>query len=183
MDKMIQGSGGDVLISNDGATILTKMEVQHPCAKMLVDLSKSQDIEAGDGTTSVVVVAGAMLNACTSLLDKGIHPTIISESFGKAVLKAVEILRSIARPVNLSDREYLVNCVSTALSSKQLSSNADVLAPLAVDAVLRIINTEKDRNVDLNNIKVVKQLGGTVDETELVEVRPAKLSSSLCYLR
>merc|ERR1719309_429984 len=105
MDKMIQTGNGDTTITNDGATILKEMQVLHPCAKMLVELSKAQDIEAGDGTTSVVVIAGALLDACSKLLQKGIHPTTISESFQKAVDKAVEVLTDMSTPVQLSDRE------------------------------------------------------------------------------
>lgn len=91
MDKMIQKGDGEVIITNDGATILGQMSVFHPCAKMLVELSKSQDIEAGDGTTSVVVLAGSMLNACSELLQKGIHPTVIADSFKAAAEKAEEV--------------------------------------------------------------------------------------------
>ena len=99
MDKMIQNQDGEVLITNDGATILDQMTVFHPTAKMLVGLSKSQDIEAGDGTTSVVVIAGSLLDSCQGLLDKGIHPTKITECFLQAEVKALEILRSVAIPV------------------------------------------------------------------------------------
>merc|ERR1719309_1199565 len=95
MDKMIQDEKGAVTITNDGATILKQMQVLHPAAKMLVELSKAQDIEAGDGTTSVVVIAGALLDACSKLLQKGIHPTTISESFQKAVDKGVEVLTAM----------------------------------------------------------------------------------------
>ena len=104
MDKMIQASNGDVTITNDGATILKQMMVLHPAAKMLVELSKAQDVEAGDGTTTVVVIAGSLLDACSKLLAKGIHPTSISEAFQKASAKSVEILESIVKPLELSDR-------------------------------------------------------------------------------
>merc|ERR1711991_541403 len=108
MDKMIQDGGGNVVISNDDATILQKMSVVHPTAKMLVELSHAQDVEAGDGTTSVVVMAGSLLTESLKLLEKGIHPQRIAESYGRAVDKAVEILRSMATPVDLSDRESLL---------------------------------------------------------------------------
>lgn len=169
MDKMIQQDNGEVIISNDGATILSQMQVYHPTAKMLVDLSKSQDIEAGDGTTSVCVIAGALLGACEDLLAKGIHPTNISESFGLAAVKAEEILTTMARPVNLTNREELINCVTTSLSSKVISEYSDRLSPIAVDAVLKVIDIETATNVDLNSIKVVRQQGGTIDDSELVE--------------
>lgn len=104
MDKMIQDSKGEVLITNDGATIMKQMELVHPTARMLVEISKAQDIEAGDGTTSVVVMAGSMLNQCMVLLDKGVHPTVISEGYQIAVEKAKEILATISIPIQLSDK-------------------------------------------------------------------------------
>lgn len=152
---MIQDSRGEVLITNDGATILKQMDVIHPTAKMLVEISKAQDIEAGDGTTSVVVICGALLHACQILLDKGIHPTTISEGFQVALDESLKILSTISTPVDLTDRNQLIECVNTALSSKVVSANSKELSPIAVDAVLKIMNKEKD-NVDLRDIKVVK---------------------------
>jgi T-complex protein 1 subunit delta len=172
MDKLMQLPSGEVLISNDGATILSKMNVLHPAAKMLVECSQSQDIEAGDGTTSVVVLAGALLDACGGLLNKGIHPAMIASSFYKAAEACTSILKqSAARPVELSDRESLVNAVQTCLSSKVVSQNSDLLAPIAVDSVLNVLGEEpaKATNVDLRDIRMVEQLGGTVDDTELVK--------------
>jgi len=168
MDKMIQGTDGEVVISNDGATIVSHMELSHPCAKMLVDLSKSQDIVAGDGTTSVVVVAGALLQATQQLLDKGIHPTIITEAFQNAAIKAESILESISTPVNMDDRTDLINCVTTCLSSKVVSQNSSKLAPIAVDSVLAVMESPDSSVVDLADIKVVQQVGGTIDDTEMV---------------
>jgi len=169
MDKMIQDSRGEVLISNDGATILKQMEVVHPTAKMLVEISKAQDIEAGDGTTSVVVLAGALLNACQVLLEKGIHPTTISEGFQVALDKSLEILATISKPIDINDKEALKTCVITSLSSKVVSSSSDILAPIAVDAVHKIIDAKNDTNVDLRDIKVVKKVGGTIDDCRLLE--------------
>ena len=138
-----------MLITNDGATILNKLEVIHPTAKMLVEISKAQDIEAGDGTTSVVVIAGALLKACQELLNKGIHPAAISDGFNVALKKAKEVIEGMGQTVDLNDRNVLIqNCV-TCLSSKVVSQNSDILAPMAVDAVLRIIE-KTDTNVDLN---------------------------------
>lgn len=168
MDKMIQDQRGKVLITNDGATILSKLEVIHPTAKMLVEISKSQDIEAGDGTTSVVVMAGALLKATQDLLNKGIHPAAISDGFGTALKKSKEIIKSMGTPVDLDNEQILIdNCV-TCLSSKVVSQNSDILAPMAVKAVKRIIDNS-DTNVDLNNIKVSMKLGGTVDDSELID--------------
>lgn len=169
MDKMLCTATGDVIITNDGATILNKMEVLQPAAKMLVELSKSQDIVAGDGTTTVVVVAGAILKQCMNLLDKGVHPTIISEAFHKASEKAVEVLTAMSVPVQLTDRESLVKSASTSLNSKVVSQYSSLLAPLAVDAVLNVVDPAKPDIVDLRDIRVVKKLGGTVDDTEMVE--------------
>ena len=169
MDKMIQQGDKSVTISNDGATIMSQMQVYHPTAKMLVELSKSQDIEAGDGTTSVCIIAGALLSACEQLLEKGIHPTKISESFGIAARKAEEILTAMSKPVDLKDRQGLINCVTTALSSKVISEYSDRLSPIDVDAVLSVIDPETATNADLKHIQVVKQLGGTIDDSELIK--------------
>jgi len=108
MDKMIQDGKGHVLITNDGATILKQMEVVHPTAKMLVEISKAQDIEAGDGTTSVVVIAGTLLNAAQQLLEKGIHPAAISDGFAVALDKALEVIEGMGQTVDLNDRDQLI---------------------------------------------------------------------------
>jgi T-complex protein 1 subunit delta len=148
---------------------MKQMEVVHPTAKMLVEISKAQDIEAGDGTTSVVVLAGALLEATQNLLDKGIHPTQISESFHIALMKSMEILKDICMPVELTDREKLIECVNTSLSSKVVSGNSQTLSPIAVDSVLRIINPLIQDNVDLRDIKVSKSVSGTIEDTELID--------------
>jgi len=169
MDKMIKTADGNVTITNDGATILKKIEVMHPVAKMLVELSKAQDIEAGDGTTSVVVLAGSLLTAAEKLLEKGIHPTTISESFQKAAKKVVEILNGMSTPIDLNDNELLLKIATTSLSSKVVSQYSTQLAPICVDSVLRVIDPAVDTNVDLRDIRVVTKLGGTVEDTELVD--------------
>jgi T-complex protein 1 subunit delta len=159
MDKMIQSPDSSVTITNDGATILKQMQVLHPAAKMLVELSKAQDIEAGDGTTTVVVIAGALLDASAKLLAKGIHPTIISESFQRAAAKSKEILTKMSTPVELTDRESLLRSASTSLNSKVVSQHSSLLAPIAVDAVLKVIDPLKATNVDLRDIKIVNKIG------------------------
>ncbi|CAG8461383.1 8447_t:CDS:10 [Ambispora leptoticha] len=169
MDKMIQTSSGEVVITNDGATILKHMSVLHPAAKMLVDLSAAQDIEAGDGTTSVVVIAGALLGAAEKMLAKGIHPTTIAESFQRAAGKATEFLTEMAISIDLSDRDSLLRAASTSLNSKIVSQYSSLLSPIAVDAVLRVIDPNNATNVDLNDIRIVKKVGGTIDDTELVD--------------
>jgi T-complex protein 1 subunit delta len=169
MDKMIQSPDGNVTITNDGATILKQMQVMHPAAKMLVELSKAQDIEAGDGTTSVVVIAGSLLDAAQKLLAKGIHPTTISESFLHASAKAVEILSSMATPIDLADRESLLKSASTSLNSKVVSQHSSQLSTIAVDAIMKVVDLARDTNVDLRDIKVITKLGGTVEDTELID--------------
>merc|ERR1719429_807911 len=169
MDKMITSGNGEVTITNDGATILEQMTVIHPAAKMLVELSKAQDVEAGDGTTSVVVLCGSLLEASDRLLKKGLHPTSISEAFQKAAAKSVEILTNMAIPVDLSDREKLLQSANTSLNSKVVSQHSSELSPIAVDAVLKVIDPAKTDTVNLKDIKVIKKLGGTVDDTELIE--------------
>ncbi|XP_005093436.1 T-complex protein 1 subunit delta [Aplysia californica] len=169
MDKMIQASNGDVTITNDGATILKQMQVLHPAAKMLVELSKAQDVEAGDGTTSVVVLAGSLLDASSNLLERGIHPTAVSESFQRAAVKATEILESMVTPLDLNDRESLLKSASTSLNSKVVSQYSSILSPIAVDAVMKVIDPATAKNVDLQDIKIVKKLGGTVEDTELID--------------
>ncbi|KNC46454.1 T-complex protein 1 subunit delta [Thecamonas trahens ATCC 50062] len=168
-DKMLVDGKGDVTISNDGATIMSKMAVVHPVAKMLVELSRAQDVEAGDGTTSVVVLAGSLLAKSLELLEKGVHPTVIAEGYQQSLDYALDVLRGMALPLTLDDRESLLKAASTSLNSKIVSQYSSLLAPIAVDAVLKVINPELDNNVDLNEIKVVTKLGGTVDDTELVE--------------
>ncbi|KAK4887636.1 hypothetical protein RN001_003907 [Aquatica leii] len=169
MDKMIQAGNGEVTITNDGATILKQINVTHPAAKMLVELSRAQDIEAGDGTTTVVIIAGALLNVAEKLLGRGIHPTAISEAFQKAATHGVEILTSIATPIELENREQLIKSASTSLNSKVVSQQSSLLAPLAVTAVLKVIEFGHETAVNLSDIKVIKQLGGTVEDTELIE--------------
>jgi len=168
MDKLITSSSGEVVISNDGATILNKMEVAHPAAKMLVEVSKSQDIEAGDGTTSVVILAGSMLEKCEHLMEQGIHPSVISDAWLMASDLAQKKLEEIAIPVPLTDRDSLIRAATTSLNSKIVSQHSKKLAPLAVDAVLHVVDEKSSVSVDLNDIKVITKLGGTVDDTELI---------------
>ena len=169
MDKMIQTGKGETLITNDGNTMLKDMSVMHPAAKMLVDLSAAQDVEAGDGTTSVVVIAGSLLGAADRLLAKGIHPTVISESFQRAASAAVETLEEMSQPISLSDRATLLQAATTSLSSKIVSQHSGLLGPMAVDAVLKTIDQKTADNVDLKNIRIVKKVGGTIEDSEMIE--------------
>jgi T-complex protein 1 subunit delta len=138
---------------------------------MLVEAAKSQDIEAGDGTTTVAVLIGALLDSCESLLtSKGIHPTLIASSFLQACTKCIHILRDISKPVDLQDRESLLSAVETCLASKVVAANTDLLAPIAVDSVLQIMESPNNStSVDLRDIRIVQQVGGTVDDSELVQ--------------
>lgn len=169
MDKMVQTGKGEVLITNDGHTILKHMAVMHPAAKMLVDLSAAQDIEAGDGTTSVVIIAGALLAAAERLLHKGIHPTIIAESFQRAASRAVDVILKMSKKIDIGDRNLLIKAASTSLNSKIVSQYSNLIAPMAVDAVLKVIDPATANNVDLKNIRLIKKVGGTIDDTELVD--------------
>ncbi|KAI4202390.1 MAG: hypothetical protein LQ350_002608 [Teloschistes chrysophthalmus] len=169
MDKMIQTGKGATIITNDGNTMLKDMSVMHPAAKMLVDLSAAQDVEAGDGTTSVVVIAGSLLGAADRLLAKGIHPTVISESFQRAAAAAVETLHNMSHPISLSDRTTLIQAASTSLSSKIVAQHSSLLGPIAVDAVMKTIDPKTADNVDLKNIRIIKKLGGTIEDTEMVD--------------
>jgi T-complex protein 1 subunit delta len=149
--------------------MLKDMSVMHPAARMLVDLSSAQDVEAGDGTTSVVVIAGSLLGAAEKLLSKGLHPTVISESFQRAAGAAVEILHNMSRPINLSDRSTLLQAASTSLSSKIVSQHSGLLGPMAVDSVLKVCDPKTAENVDLRDIRIVKKVGGTIEDSEMVD--------------
>ena len=170
MDKMIKDSKGKVIITNDGATIVNHLQVLHPTAKMLVETSKAQDIAAGDGTTSVVVLAGALLGQAQTLLDKNISPTVISEGFTEACNESQNIIENLEQKVELSDKDALIqNCI-TSLSSKVVSNYSEILAPLAVDAVLKLVKNGEiyHDDVDLKDIRVSKKLGGTIEDTRIV---------------
>jgi T-complex protein 1 subunit delta len=171
MDKMIQDGRGEVTITNDGATILKQMQVLHPTAKMLVEISKAQDIEAGDGTTSVVVTAGSLLNNAQTLLDRGIHASVIAEGYQLAHDEAQKIIEGMERKIDLSERDTLIQNAITSLSSKVVSDYSQVLAPIAVDAVLRLVNSGNTyhNEIDLRDIRVSKKLGGTIEDTETID--------------
>lgn len=163
---MILTADNSTVITNDGATILSHMSVMHPAAKMLVELSKAQDVAAGDGTTSVCVLAGSLLGACESLLKKGLHPTTIADAFGQAAKDAVEALNEIAVPVSMNDRESLLKSAMTSLNSKVVSQYSNIFAPLAVDAVLKV---KDEHSVDLKSVRLISKVGGNIDDTELVD--------------
>ena len=170
MDKMLVSPDGEVIITNDGATILEKMEIHHQTAKLLVELSASQDNEIGDGTTGVVVLAGAILDQAQKLLDKGIHPLKIADGFEKACDIAVNKLDNICEEINIikNDHAYLKKCAMTALGSKVVSQCQEHYANLAVQAVLHVADMErKDVNFDL--IKIVAKAGGELADSAFIE--------------
>jgi T-complex protein 1 subunit delta len=169
MDKMIQKAGQETIITNDGNTMLKSMAVMHPSAKMLVDLSAAQDVEAGDGTTSVVVICGSLLGAADRLLGKGIHPSVIAESFQRAAAAAVQVLHDMSVPVSLTDTTTLLQAATTSLSSKIVSQHSGLLGPMAVNAVVKTIDIKTADNVDLKNIRILKKVGGTIEDSEMVE--------------
>jgi archaeal chaperonin len=170
MDKMLVDSLGDVTITNDGATMLKEIDVQHPAAKMLVEVSKTTDNEVGDGTTSAVVLAGALLEKAEELLDKDVHPTVIVDGYSKAAKRAIEALEEVAEKVTPNDREWLVKVARTSMQTKLVSREAEELGELVVDAVLAVSEkTEKGFKVDIDNVKVEKKPGGSMKDTRLIQ--------------
>ncbi len=165
-DKMLVDSFGDVVITNDGATILKEMDVTHPIAKFIVELAKSQDQEVGDGTTTVAVLAGEFLKKAEELLDSGIHPSVIVEGYRMATKKALEVIEEIGTDVKEDDRSILRKIAITSMGSKVISTYSDYLADLVVDAVLAV-KTEK--GVDIDNIKVEKKAGEDLSNTHLIK--------------
>lgn len=168
MDKLLETSKGEVIITNDGATIMQNLSVSHPTAKLLIQTSKAQDVEVGDGTTSVVVLCGQLLEAAESLIHKGIHPSQISDGFALALKHALSTIDSISKKIQMTEEEELLQCVKTSLASKIVSQNSTEFAPIALEAIKRVVDIKTATNVDLKDIKIVKKLGGTIEDTELV---------------
>jgi len=170
MDKMLTDSIGDVVITNDGVTILEEMEIDHPAAKMVVEVAKTQNKEVGDGTTTAVIIAGALLKESEALLDQNVHPTIIASGYRLAKAKSLEILKKIAMPLTLNDKEVLKNIAITSMTGKSAEAAGTHLAKIAVDGVVSI--AEKDGSkvtINLDNLKMEKKAGGSTDETELIK--------------
>jgi len=170
MDKMLVDSLGDVTITSDGRTILDEMEVEHPAAKMMVEVAKTQDEEVGDGTTTSVILAGELLGKAEELIDKNVHPTVVVEGYNKAADKALKTLEKIAIPVEPTDKEFLKKVAEVSMASKLVSENKRELAGIAVEAVLYVAQKTGDKyNVDLDDIMVEKKRGQSVNETKLIE--------------
>ncbi|MEM3579792.1 MAG: thermosome subunit beta [Candidatus Bathyarchaeia archaeon] len=169
MDKMLVDSFGDVTITSDGRTILDEMDVQHPAAKMMVEVAKTQDNEAGDGTTTAVILAGELLAKAEELIGKNIHPTIIIDGYKKALDKSLEVLEKIAIPVDLNSQEYLRKAAMTSMASKLVAEHREYLADLAVKAILQVAEKEDDKyKVDVDDVKVEKKPGESVRDTMLI---------------
>jgi thermosome len=172
LDKMLVDSFGDVTVTNDGATIVKEMEVQHPAAKLLVEVAKAQDAEVGDGTTSAVVLAGSLLAKAEELLDQDIHPSIIIEGYTKALREALKILREIAIPININDRGSLRKIVRTSIASKYVGGDviSSKLTEIAIDAALAVAEPKPDgtREFRVDDVKIEKKKGGNVLDTQLV---------------
>ena len=170
MDKMLVSSFGDVSITNDGATIMKELDVEHPAAKMLVEVAKAQDNEVGDGTTTAVVLAGELLAKAEDLLNQNIHPTVIIDGYKKASEKAQEILEKMAVPVSINDDKRLIDVAMTSMGSKSVTVAKEHFAKLAVEAIKQVAE-EKDGKLkaDVDLIKVLKKHGKGLDETELVK--------------
>jgi len=169
LDKMLVDSLGDVTITNDGATILKEIDAQHPAAKMMVEIAKTIDTEVGDGTTSSVIFAGALLEKAEKLLEKDVHSTVIIDGYQAASEKALELLAKLAKTIKPDDRESLIKIAKTSMQSKLVSENSVPLSKLAVDAILKIAEIDGDKySVDLDNLKVEKKAGGSIDDTSLI---------------
>jgi thermosome len=169
MDKMLVDALGDVTITNDGATILDKAEIQHPAAKMLVHVAKSQDAEVGDGTKRAVIIAGELLKQAEDLVNKNIHPTVIISGFRKAMEEALKVLDEIAVPIDINNDDVLKKVARTSLTSKAVHDAREYFAELAVKAVKQIAESRGDKiYIDIDNIQIIKKYGGSLMDTQLV---------------
>mgnify|MGYP003323948880 FL=1 len=170
MDKMLVDGMGDVTITNDGATILKEIDVQHPAAKMMVEVSKTADTEVGDGTTSVVILAGSLIGKAEELIDKEVHPTIVVDGYKKAATQALKILDEIAIKVTPGDKKWLIKVAKTSMASKLIWRESDTLSKIVTDAVLAVADNVDGRyTVDIDDIKVEKKAGEMLKDTSLIQ--------------
>ena len=169
MDKMLVDSLGDITITNDGAAILNEIDVEHPAAKMMVEIAKTQDDMVGDGTTTTVVLASELLKKAEELLDQNIHPTVLVSGYRKAAQKAIEIIGKVAVPVDIEDKKTLLKVALTSMSSKAVGAAREHLAQIAIDAVKQIAEKRGDKMIaDIDNIQLVKKTGKSLLETQLI---------------
>jgi len=170
MDKMLVDSLGDIVITNDGATILKQMDIEHPAAKMIVEVAKTQDDETGDGTTTAAVLAGELLKKAEELLEQDVHPTVIASGYRIAADKAKEILKTMTFDVSVDNEADLLKIAGTAITGKGAEAVKDKLASLAVRSVLSVVDQENGKcTVDVDDIKVEKKVGGSIEDSELIE--------------
>lgn len=170
MDKMLVDSLGDVVITNDGATILDEMDIEHPAAKMVSEVAETQEEEVGDGTTTAVVLASELLEEAQELLDQGIHPTLIASGFSTAAAKAQEYLVDMAQEITIEDEELLRQVATTAMTGKKVEADVEMLSDLAVKAVKQVVEeTEDGYSVDRDDIRIEKQEGEGVGDSFMVE--------------
>ena len=169
MDKMLVGSTGDIVITNDGATILQEISVQHPGAKMVIEVAKTQDDEVGDGTTTAVILVGALMEQAESLLDQGIHPTVIAQGYRLGMEKAIEIVDGLSLKVDPSDKKTLVKICDTAISGKSIEAVKEKLDGIIVDAVSAVAQKVNGKiTIDEDDVMVKKQRGQAMDDAELI---------------
>jgi thermosome len=169
LDKMLVDSLGDVTITNDGATILKEIDVQHPAAKMMVEISKTVDNEVGDGTTSSVVFGGTLLAKAEDLLKKDVHASVIIDGYQAASEKTLEIYSEMAKKIKPDDKESLLKIATTSMESKLISEDSGILSKVVVDAILKIVSKKgDDYSVDLDNLKVEKKTGGSIQDTQII---------------
>ncbi len=170
MDKMIVGSLGDVTITNDGATILDEIDVEHPAAKMMIEIAKTQDSKVGDGTTTSVIIGGELLKSAQELMDQSVHPTIILRGYRKALIRSRDVLKDIADKTDASDKDILKKAAITAMNSKSIAGAREHYAEIAVSAVLQIVDVRGDTKIiDLDQIQIIKKEGGSLSDTELID--------------
>lgn len=171
MDKMLVSPTGDVTITNDGATILKELDIEHPIAKMLVEVAKSVDNEAGDGTKSVVVLAGSLIENAEELFDKDVHPAIVVEGFREASKKAIDFLKDISIEIDPKDKAFLNKIAATSIASKLVTTNSQLLSKLVIDAALRVTDESRENKfkIDLDDVKVDKKAGGSLQDSQLIQ--------------
>src|SRR5512138_940195 len=170
MDKMLIDNLGDITITNDGATILKEMDVEHSAAKMMIEIAKTQDDMVGDGTTTAVVLASELLKKAEELLDQNIHPTILVAGYRKGAQKAIEVVGKVSVPVDIKDHKTLLKVALTTMSSKAVGTARDHLAQIAIDAVTQIAEERGGKMIaDIDNIQMIKKTGKSLLETQLVQ--------------
>jgi thermosome len=171
MDKMLVNPTGDVTITNDGATILKELDIEHPVAKMMVEIAKSVDNEAGDGTKSVVVLAGSLIENAEELFNKDVHPTIVVEGFREASKRAIEFLKKLAIEINPKDETILNKIAATTIASKLVVTNSEILCKIVIDAALKVVDEVEGNKlkIDIDNIKVEKKTGGSLHDSQVIQ--------------